>query len=88
MRSKSESKEQKSRIPGNQDTKIEKAKISITLLNQPARFIKSLKQRGLAFSNRDIVVRALLALEEQMVALDLRKSELQKQEANNASPEY
>lgn len=53
-----------------------KVHVNITLFGQPAIFLKEFKRRGLGLSNRDVIIQGLTALEERMLNLDLKKSEL------------
>jgi len=55
-----------------------KTRINLTLIGEPAQILLELKRRGLAVSNHDAVVQALLALQERILSYDIRKAELKK----------
>lgn len=55
-----------------------RVRLNMTIVGQPTLFLRELRQRGLAVSNHDAIVKALFALEEQILSRDLRKAELEK----------
>lgn len=55
-----------------------RVRLNMTIFGRPALFLRELKQRGLAVSNHDAVVQALLALQERILSYDIRKAELKK----------
>jgi hypothetical protein len=59
-----------------QDKESQKVHVNVLIFGTPAIFLKEYKRRGLALSNRDAIIQGLAALEERMVNLDLKKSEL------------
>lgn len=58
-----------------------KVRINVTIVGQPAEFLKELRRRGLAVSNHDSVIQGLLVLQERILNHDLKKAELEKAQA-------
>ena len=53
--------------------------ISFVLEGEPARIIRDVKKRGTAKSNRDVVVQALVALNDRMLERELRGAQVRAQ---------
>ena len=51
--------------------------VKCKLIGEPARIVRELKARGLASSIREIVVRGILCLYEEVLERDLRRAQVQ-----------
>jgi len=53
--------------------------VNFVLTGEPARIIREAKRRGTAKSTRDVVVQALVALNDRMLERDLRGAQVRAQ---------
>jgi len=57
----------------------ERVWINFVLVGEPARIIRDVKRRGTAKSTRDVVVQALVALNDRMLERELRGAQVRAQ---------
>jgi hypothetical protein len=57
----------------------ERVWVNFVLVGEPARIIRDVKKRGTAKSTRDVVVQALVALNDRMLERELRSAQVRAQ---------
>lgn len=57
----------------------ERVWVNFVLVGEPARIIRDAKRRGTAKSTRDVVVQALVALNDRMLERELRGAQVRAQ---------
>ncbi|MEM3646330.1 MAG: hypothetical protein QXM87_08305 [Candidatus Bathyarchaeia archaeon] len=55
-----------------------KVRFNVTISGEPARWVREWKRRRIFATNRDLLLRALMALRKEMLEMDLKSAELEK----------